>query len=98
MATEPGVVTMNVSLPEPLKQYVDGKVSSGVYGSASEFVREAIREKYQRDQDRDDAKAVLTQKLLQGLDSGKSIPFADDYFKRKKNALPERANRKNKRS
>jgi putative addiction module CopG family antidote len=41
MPNEPGTVTMNVSLPEPLKQFVDGKVSSGVYGSASEFVREA---------------------------------------------------------
>jgi antitoxin ParD1/3/4 len=98
MASEPTTVTMNVSLPEPLKQYVDGKVSSGVYGSASEFVREAIREKYQRDRDRAEAKAVLSSKLLQGLDSGEPIPFTDDYFKRKKHLLTQRAGRKNKRS
>jgi antitoxin ParD1/3/4 len=87
---------MNVSLPEPLKRYVDGKVSSGVYGSASEFVREAIREKYQRDQDRHEAKAALTAKLLEGLNSGEPIPFTDDYFKRKKKALSERVGRKSK--
>jgi antitoxin ParD1/3/4 len=96
MAGDPNTVTMNVSLPEPLKQYVDRKVSSGVYGSASEFVREAIREKLHREQELADAKAALTRKLLQGLDSGKSIAFTDDYFKRKKRALVERARAKKK--
>src|SRR5579863_7765597 len=94
MATEPTTVTMNVSLPEPLKQYVDGKVASGIYGSASEFVREAIREKLQREQDRQEAKEALSAKLLQGLNSGKSIPFDEGYFERKKAALSERVSRK----
>ncbi len=78
---------MNVSLPEPLKDYVDGKVSTGVYGSASEFVREAIREKLQREQKMKDAKAVLEQKLLEGLESGAPIIVDDGYFQRKKDAL-----------
>jgi antitoxin ParD1/3/4 len=82
-------MTMNVSLPEPLKQYVDGKVSSGIYGSASEFVREAIREKFQREQ----ANATLTEQLLDGLASGKPIPFTDGHFKRKKKALAKRMGR-----
>jgi antitoxin ParD1/3/4 len=81
---------MNVSLPEPLKRYVDGKVSSGIYGSASEFVREAIREKRQRDQEREEAKSLLAGKLLEGLDSGKPIPFTNSYFKSKKRALAQR--------
>jgi len=98
MANEPSSVTMNVSLPEPLKEYVDGKVASGIYGSASEFVREAIREKLQRDQDRQEAKATLAGKLLDGLNSGRPIPFTDDYFKRKKSALSERISRKSKHS
>ena len=42
MPADSGAVTMNVSLPQPLKRYVDGKVASGIYGSASEFVREVI--------------------------------------------------------
>lgn len=88
---------MNVSLPDPLKQYVEGKVSSGIYGSASEFVREAIREKYQREQERDQANALLTHKLLEGLDSGKPIPFTADHFKRKKRALASRLSGKKKR-
>jgi antitoxin ParD1/3/4 len=96
MANEPSTVTMNVSLPEPLKQFVDGKVSSGVYGSASEFVREAIREKYQREQDRQEAKDVLAAKLLQGLNSGKPVPFTSGHFRRKKKALARRLGRKSK--
>jgi Arc/MetJ-type ribon-helix-helix transcriptional regulator len=68
-----------------------------VYGSASEFVREAIREKYQRDQDRHQASAALTAKLLDGLNSGESIPFTEDYFKRKKKSLAARVGRTTKR-
>ena len=80
---------MNVSLPEPLKQYVSGKVSSGAYGSASEFVREAIREKFERDQ-----AAALTGQLLEGLDSGRPIRVTDGYFKAKKRALIRRGSKK----
>jgi len=86
----PTSITMNVSLPEPLKCYVDGKVSSGIYGSASEFVREAIREKLLREQDREHAKSVLASKLLEGLDSGKPVVFTDNYTPAKKRALRAR--------
>lgn len=89
MAAETKPITMNVSLPGPLKQYVDGKVSSGIYGSASEFVREAIREKLDRDQ----AKSRLADKLIDGLDSGKPIEFSDGYFKAKKRALIQRSSK-----
>lgn len=89
---------MNVSLPEVLKRYVDGKVTSGFYGSASEFVREAIREKLLREQERERANATLASKLIEGLDSGPAIPFTDDYTATKKAAfrgrLSGRANRR----
>jgi antitoxin ParD1/3/4 len=92
MPTDSNAVTMNVSLPQPLKRYVDGKVSSGVYGSASEFVREVIREKFERDRDREQARQMLAAKLLQGLD-GKPIPFTKAHFRRKKAALARRVGR-----
>jgi antitoxin ParD1/3/4 len=40
--------TMNISLPESLKSFVDDQVSQRGYGTSSEYVRELIR----RDQDR----------------------------------------------
>lgn len=96
MATQPNIATMNVSLPEPLKRYVDRKVTSGIYGSASEFVREAIREKLQREKEHADARAALTTKLLEGLNSGTAIEFTDDYVGRKKRALVARVNNRKK--
>ena len=35
--------TMNISLPDPMKQYVEERVSAGAYSSASEYVRELVR-------------------------------------------------------
>lgn len=55
--------TMNVSLPDELKSYVDEQVSEGGYGSTSEYVRDLIR----RDQDRQQLRRVL-------LDGAASLP------------------------
>jgi antitoxin ParD1/3/4 len=63
--------TMNVSLPEELRAYVDAQVEDGRYGSTSEYVRELIR----RDQDR--------QKLRSLLEEGARStpgPTADDAY------------------
>lgn len=54
--------SMNISLPEPLKQFVDGQISSGRYSSASEYVRELIRADEKRKADEE-----LEAKLLEGL-------------------------------
>jgi putative addiction module CopG family antidote len=75
---------MTILLPRFLKRYVDKKVSSGAYRSAGEFVREAIREKCQRD--REEARSALAAKLLKGLE-GEPIPFTKTHFRRKKAEL-----------
>ena len=66
------MTTMNISLPDSLKEFVDQQVSSAGYGTSSEYVRELIR----RDQDR----LQLRKLLLDGAQS-KSTGFGDaDYF------------------
>ena len=50
--------TMNVSLPGPLKAFVDEQVAGGAYGTSSEYVRELIR--------RDQARQHLRSLLLEG--------------------------------
>ncbi len=40
--------TMNISLPETLKSFVDSQVSDGDYGSSSEYVRELLRREKDR--------------------------------------------------
>lgn len=90
MANEPSTVTMNVSLPEPLKRYVDGKVASGIYGSASEFVREAIREKLAREEELERARDAFEMKLLDRLENDTFVKFSKTHFEGQKARLREK--------
>ena len=65
--------TMNISLPEELKDFVDNQVKRG-YGTSSEYVRELIR----RDQER----LRLRELLLSGAASPPTAPAGRGYFKR----------------
>ena len=42
------MTTMNISLPEKMKEFVDGRVEAGHYGTASEYVRDLIRKDSER--------------------------------------------------
>jgi antitoxin ParD1/3/4 len=53
--------TMNISLPDSLKAFVEQQVAQGGYGTSSEYVRELIR----KDQDR----ATLRRLVLEGAAS-----------------------------
>lgn len=64
--------TMNISLPETLKSFVDEQVSQRGYGTSSEYVRELIR----RDQDR----LQLRNLLLAGASSAPTAPVNETYF------------------
>lgn len=59
--------TMNIALPESMKEFVLQQVAEGGYSTASEYVRELIRSDQKRK-----AGERLDALLLQGLDSGKS--------------------------
>ena len=62
----PGARTqsVNISLPEPVKRFVDRQIETGRYGSVSEYVRELIRADERRK-----AEEELETKLLGGLRS-----------------------------
>ncbi len=64
--------TMNISLPDSLKAFVDEQVSQRGYGTSSEYVRELIR----RDQDR----LQLRNLLLAGASSAPTAPVNETYF------------------
>ena len=64
--------TMNISLPDSLKDYVDEQVGEGGYGTSSEYVRELIR----KDQERKRLRAII----LQGATSGLTAPVDAKYF------------------
>ena len=64
--------TMNISLPDALKSFVDEQVSQGRYGTSSEYVRELIR----KDQERLKLRALL----LTGAASEAQAPASPAYF------------------
>lgn len=61
------MTTMNISLPESMRAYIDQKVSLGGYSTASEYVRQLIRA---------DQKAAAQERLelllMEGIESGPS--------------------------
>jgi antitoxin ParD1/3/4 len=79
------MTTMNISLPEPLKNFVDSQVQDGGYSTSSEYVRDLIR----RDQVRR-AEQQLAALIMEGLESGSAIPADDHYWKNKRTALKQR--------
>ena len=66
--------TMNISLPEALKSFVDQQVNARGYSSSSEYVRELIR----KDEDRQRLRALL----LEGAASPPAVTADADYFGR----------------
>jgi antitoxin ParD1/3/4 len=66
------VATMNISLPEALKSFVDEQVSSRGFGTSSEYVRELIR----KDQER----RHLRELLLAGASSRPAAVVDSAYF------------------
>jgi antitoxin ParD1/3/4 len=64
--------TMNISLPDSLKTFVDEQVSQRGYGTSSEYVRELIR----KDQERQHLRGLL----LEGAASAPAGPADDAYF------------------
>lgn len=50
---------MNVSLTPELEQLVNDKLATGLYQTASEVVREALRLLKERDQEREDLRAEV---------------------------------------
>jgi antitoxin ParD1/3/4 len=74
---------MNVSLTPTLNQYIEDKVSSGLYTSASEVIREALRLLQDQDQLRQLKLTELKQDIQAGLDSGPSQPLVIDNLKAK---------------
>lgn len=66
--------TMNISLPDDMKGFVDSQVATRGYGTSSEYVRDLIR----KEQDRQHLRSLL----LAGMASGPGEPMDEAYFER----------------
>lgn len=71
------MATMNVSLPDPMKDWVEAQALSGRYSNASDYVRDLIR----RDQERCGKIAHMQMLVTEGLESGVSDQSMPDILK-----------------
>jgi antitoxin ParD1/3/4 len=60
------MATMNISLPQEMKDFIESQVATGRYANASDFVRDLVR----AEQDKMDALAELNAEIQKGIDSG----------------------------
>lgn len=74
---------MNVSLTPELEQYIQEKVASGLYYSASEVVREGLRLLKEREQLQQVRLQELRNDIQKGVDSGEATPLQMQEVKAK---------------
>ncbi len=70
------MASMNISLPGPMKDWVEAQTNSGRYDNASEYVRDLIR----HDQDRASKIAAMQKLVDEAFESGVSDKSLDDIW------------------
>ena len=67
------MATMNVSLPDPMREWVEDQVWGGEYANASDYIRDLIRHDQRR-------RRELEAAISEGLESGRSPRKAEDVM------------------
>ncbi len=80
MAAE--LTTINVSLPVPMKAYLEARVKGDGFGSISDLIRALVREDQKRQ-----AQEELERRLLSALDSSEAVPMTRQDWTEIKNAV-----------
>lgn len=78
--------SLNISLPAPLKLWIEQQVDRRGYSTASEFVRDVLRREQQQA-----ARAAIDAQLIEAIDSGESTPMTAQDWKRIRAAGLKRA-------
>ena len=82
------MTTLNISLPESMREFIDRQIDSGGYSTASEYIRHLIRQ----DQEKAEKKQI-EKLLLEGLNSGEPVEITDEWWSQKRTELMERLNK-----
>lgn len=67
---------MNVSIPDPMKDWCEAQIREGRYSTASDYIRDLIR----RDQDMRSGVKALQAAIAEGLASGVSPRSLDEIM------------------
>lgn len=76
------MATMNISLPDPMRDWVESQLATGLYANNSDYVRDLIR----KDQLRAERLAALQTAIRDGLESGDAGPLDMQAIKRQARA------------
>jgi len=81
------MATMNISIPDPMKDWVQSQVETGTYANSSDYVRDLIRQ----DQKKRNKIQALQAAITAGLQSGESDKSFDAIIQAARNSLKENA-------
>ncbi len=82
MGVTHSMTTMNISLPDSMRMFIEQKITQGGYSTASEYIRQLVREDQKRA-----AQERLEALLMEGIESGPSIEITPEYWAQKKAKL-----------
>ncbi|MCJ8270601.1 MAG: type II toxin-antitoxin system ParD family antitoxin [Psychrosphaera sp.] len=71
--------TMNISLPEPMRAWVQAQIDDGKYAGNSDYVRDLIR----KDQEQKNKIEAMQAAITKGLESGTPQDFDKEAFKKR---------------
>ena len=80
------MTTMNISLPEEMKTFVETQVQQGGYSTASEYLRELIRDAQKKRK----AQERLEKLIQEGIESGPGIEVTPEYWAERRQELERR--------
>ena len=76
------MTTLNISLPDTMKDFVERQVSHGGYSSSSEYLRALIREEQKRLE-----QEAIEVKLMEGIASGSTEMTPQDWKEMRHNLI-----------
>ena len=84
------MTTLNFSLPEDLKTWIENQVATGGYGNTSEYIRELVR--LDRKHKSEERLEALLLEALDSLAGGKGIEITPEFWEKKRQDLIRRHN------
>lgn len=79
------MTTMNISLPDEMKSFVETQVKEGGYSTASEYLRDLIR-----DAKKKAGEELLERLLIEGINSGPGIEVTPEFWAERRRELERR--------
>jgi antitoxin ParD1/3/4 len=79
------MATVNISIPDPMKQFIEERVTEKGYSTTSEYFRDLVREDQKKK-----AQEKLEILLMAGLESGSGEEATPEYWQRLRSDLLER--------